>query len=233
MKTHICIIGAGPAGLAAAIFSARQGVQTIVLEGNAVAGRKLLITGGGRCNLTHQIEPEELVRLLGKMGRFLSYAFYEYPPRYICDFFANIGVKTKIEKDGCIFPASYKAKQVRDSLVSEAKQHGVIFLYNSPVTDIIKHSNGFLIETSCQQIHSEKVIIATGGISWPRTGSKGDGYRFAEKLGHTIIKPRAALVPLVTKEKWPGDLAGTSIDNVKIAANINKKKIHARSACFY
>ena len=233
MERQVCIIGAGPAGLAAAIFSARQGALTTLLEANAAAGRKLLMTGGGRCNLTHRIEPDELVRLFGKMGKFLSYAIYEYPPRYICDFFARIGIETKTEKDGCIFPASYKAQQVRDSLVKEAERHNVRFLYNNPVVEIVEESSGFLIKTDRQQIHSKKIVIATGGISWSETGSKGDGYRFARQLGHSIVEPRAALVPLVTEEKWPAELAGISIDKVKIAANLNTKKIITQGALVF
>jgi predicted Rossmann fold flavoprotein len=204
-----------------------------VLEANPDSGRKLLLTGGRRCNLTHQIEPAELVRLLGKTGRFLSFGIYKYPPQYIQVFFAQAGLETRIEEDGCVFPATYKAQDVKNALLREAKIHNVKFHYNEPVSEILKESGMFLIKTEQQQIMAEKVIIATGGISWPQTGSTGDGYRFAKHFGHTIVEPRAALVPLVTSEKWPGELAGTSVANVRISTSLNKKKLVAQGAIVF
>ncbi len=233
MKTEICIIGSGPAGLIAAIFSAGKGASTIVLERNDESGRKLLLTGGRRCNLTHQIEPDEFVRLLGKMGRFLSFCLHEYSPRYIRDFFTNLGVETKIEEDGCIFPATYKSEDVRNALLVEARRRKVKFLYKNRVSNIEKESDKFLITTEQEKIWSDKIIIATGGISWPQTGSTGDGYSFAKSLGHSIVQPKAALVPLVVNEKWPSELAGTSMSNVIISTKIKAKKITTQGAIVF
>ena len=209
METQVYIIGAGPAGLMAAIFSAHSGKRTTVIEANTNPGRKLLLTGGGRCNITHQAGPRELARVFGSKGRFLSYSFYKFPPDYIRDFFARLRQKTKVENDGCVFPLTERAGDVRDVLVEYAKQLEVRFLYDKRVIDIVKQDKEFIVNMPSEQLHSEKLIIATGGLSWPQTGCTGDGYRSAEGLGHSIVEPKASLVPLVTCEKWPSQLAGS------------------------
>ena len=223
MRADICIIGAGPAGLIASIFAAGQGVRTLVIEANTSPGRKLLLTGAGRCNLTHQAAPRQLVREFGAKGKFLSYALFEFPPEKVRNFFAGLGLRTKLEKDGCVFSATDRAADVRDALVNRAGKLGVTFLYDKRVDDITKETNFFVVCTAREQIAAEKIIIATGGLSWPNTGCTGDGYRFAQQVGHTIVEPRASLVPLVSCETWPGQLAGTAVENVKISANLNSK----------
>ena len=225
MKTEICIIGAGPAGLTAAIFAGRCGAKTILLEANASAGRKLLCTGAGRCNLTHNTDLNDFIRSYGPHSRFLRYAVHNFSPALTRTFFAELGLLTKAEPDGCVFPATYRAVDVKKALITKAKKIGVNFLYSSPAVDIQKAAQNFLVHTGKQQIHTEKVIVATGGLSWPDTGSRGDGYRFAQKLGHKINQPKPVLVPLVTNQTWPGDLAGTSLQNVTISAKINNKGI--------
>jgi len=232
-KTQICIIGAGPAGLIAAIFAAREGASVIILESNPNPGRKLLITGGRRCNLTHHTEPAQLTKLYGKSGKFLSFCIYKFSPDYVQDFFAKLGVDTKIEPDGCVFPKSYKAEDVNNALIREAKKLKVKFVHNKPVRDISKSENGFLIQTKDEQYSAQKLIIATGGVSYPQTGSTGDGYRFAKNLGHTITEPKASLVPLIAREEWTSKLAGTSIANMKISANIENKKITTLGALVF
>ncbi len=233
VKNSVCIIGAGPAGLMAAIVAAQEGASVSVLETNDAPGRKLLLTGGGRCNLTHEIEPAELTRLLDKMGKFLSYCIYEYPPKKIREFFSQIGLESIVEQDGCVFPESYKAEDVKNALVREAKKLRVNFFYDTPVSGISKESGKFLIQTEKQNFLADTVVIATGGISFPRTGSNGAGYRFAKNFGHTIVEPKASLVPLVTSEKWTEKLTGTSISNVKIYAALGKKKIVTQGALVF
>jgi predicted Rossmann fold flavoprotein len=233
MKTEICIIGAGPAGLMAAIFAAQAGVQTMIVEANTSPGRKLLQTGGGRCNLTHQAGPQELVRAFGAKGRFLSFALYQFSPQDVQDFFAGLGLRMKVEDDGCVFPAVGRAGDVRDALMERAKSLGVTFLYGKRVGGVAKESGSFVIGTGAEQISAGKLIVATGGLSWPQTGCTGDGYSFARRFGHTIVELRASLVPLVTREDWPGQLAGTTVQEVKISARVDNKKVTTAGAMVF
>ena len=241
MKTKICIIGAGPAGLTAAIFCAAAAADTIVIEANSVAGQKLLLTGGRRCNLTHQAEPKELVREFGARGRFLSYCLHEFSPRDVREFFASLGVPTKVEKacpeqnrgDGCVFPLTNSAADVRDALFKRAKSLGVKFLFGRRVGSITKENGTFAVHAGMEHIRAEKLIIATGGLSWPKTGCTGDGYRFARQFGHRIIEAKAVLVPLVTLETWPGRLAGTALESVRITARLDNRKIAAQGSLVF
>jgi predicted Rossmann fold flavoprotein len=233
METEICIIGAGPAGLMAAIFAAQAGARTAVVEANTSPGRKLLLTGGGRCNLTHQAGPRELARAFGAKGKFLSYCFYQFPPQDVQDFFAELGLRMTTEEDGCVFPAAGRAGDVRDALVERAKSLGVTFLYGSRVGGVSKESGSFVIQAGQGRISAYKLIVATGGLSWPQTGCTGDGYSFARRFGHTIVEPRASLVPLVTRETWPGQLAGTALEEVKISARIHNKRLTAAGAMIF
>ena len=225
METGICIIGAGPAGLMAAIYAARTGVPTTLVEANAKPGRKLLLTGGGRCNFTHVGAPEEIAQAFGKPGRFLRYSFHELPPDDIIEFFRARGVPSTVEPDGCVFPAGNKAADVLTVLLREAQALSVHFLYDTPVTRVQAQDGGFTAHTNAESILARCLIIATGGVTWPQTGSTGDGYRFAAALGHTIIPPKPALVPLVTRERWVGDLAGISLPQVKMQAVAGKRRI--------
>jgi len=239
----VCIIGAGPAGLMASIhcrlapascFLAKAaGAETIVIETNTTAGRKLLLTGGGRCNLTHLGSPDEIVRSFGPKGRFISYCLHKFPPEQVRQFFRELGLESIVEKDDCVFPASDRAEDVRDCLIKHAKDLNVRFYFDKPVKRITREGNSFAVHTNREIIVAEKVIIATGGLSFPQTGSTGDGYRFAKELGHTIIEPKASLVPLVTRENWPALIAGTAVENVKISARIDNKKITTAGALVF
>ncbi len=256
MRTKVCVIGAGPAGLMAVIFAASPadttlrssaslrstragyakagaGSSTTVIEANTSAGRKLLLTGAGRCNLTHQAELAEVVREFGDKGKFLSYCLHRFSPQYVQDFFTGLGLRLKIEKDDCVFPTGDRASDVRDVLVNRAKKLGVRFLYGKRVSGIDRKEDAFVVRTAKETVYAEKIIIATGGLSWPKTGSTGDGYRFAQQFGHTIVEPRASLVPLVTCEDWPGQLAGTAMEDVSVSARINNKKIKTAGAIIF
>jgi predicted Rossmann fold flavoprotein len=227
MKTEICIIGAGPAGLMAAIHAGASG-PTVVLEGNAAAGRKLLLTGGGRCNFTHAGRPEEIARAFGRAGRFLRPSLYEFSPDDVRAFFRTRGLAGTVEPDGCVFPASNRAADILDILLREAEHLGSRLLYHSRVTDVATDGGGFVVQAEDRQFAAARLIVATGGVSWPRTGSRGDGYRFAARLGHTIVPPRPALIPLTTRETWPGELAGVSVPDVRLEATTNTGKAAAR-----
>lgn len=232
-QTKVCIIGAGPAGLMAAIHCALGNAETAVFETNTTAGRKLLLTGGGRCNLTHLASPDEFVRSIGPKGRFLSYCLHKFSPEHVRKFFSELGLESIVEKDDCVFPASNRASDVRDCLINRAKDLGVRFFFDKPVKSITRKEDAFEIHTSRDSFLADKVIIATGGLSFPKTGSTGDGFRFAKEFGHTIVEPKASLVPLVTREKWPSLMAGTAMENVKLYARINNKKVVTAGALVF
>lgn len=225
MKTDVCIIGAGSAGIFASIFASENGVQTLIVEGNTSAGRKLLRTGRGRCNLTHSGTVQEFIKAYGAFGRFLRHSLYELSAEKLREYFALRGLETKIEQDGCIFPVSDRAADVARILNSHAQENKVRFIYGKKVTDVEKKEDRFFINASNFRIQAKKVIIATGGVTWPFTGSTGDGYLFAKTFGHTIIEPRAALSTLVTLETWIHQLEGVGVNNVAIKTRINEKRI--------
>jgi len=233
MKTEICIIGAGPAGLMAAISAGRAGARVVAVEANTSPGRKLLLTGGGRCNLTHRASPQELVRAFGAGGRFISYSVYRFSPQGVQDFFTRLGLRLKIENDGCVFPASGRASDVKEALVGRAGTLGAKLLYGRRVGDVDTDAGYFIVQTPKEKISADKLIVATGGLSWPRTGSTGDGYRLARQFGHTVTRTRASLVPLVTRETWPAQLAGTAVDKVKISARIDNKRVTSVGAVIF
>jgi predicted Rossmann fold flavoprotein len=225
MEADVCIIGAGPAGLMAAIFSAIGGAKTVVFEANTTAGQKLLLTGGGRCNITHDCDIKDFVRAFGEKYRFVQHCLHEFGPMDLRKFFAGNGLPTKVQKDGCVFPVTERSSDVRDILVAEAKKVGVRFSYGRHIGKIDKSGAKFATFSDKETFFSKKVIISTGGLSYPQTGSTGDGYKFAQRFGHTIIEPKPALVPLAIKENWPRKLAGTALPAVKITAKTDSKKI--------
>ncbi len=233
MKTDVCIVGAGPAGLMAAIYAARQGAASTVVEANRTAGRKLLVTGGGRCNLTHDASIDELVRTFGPAGRFLRHSLHEMSPDAVRTFFHDRGLPTLVEADGCVFPAQGRATDVLRILLREAEHCGVRLLYENPVAGIIAMDTGFTIIAGRHNISARSVILVTGGLSWPQTGSTGDGFRFARTLGHSIVAPKAVLVPLVVREPWPAVLAGVTVSDVRIAGKGDLRKLLSHGAIVF
>jgi hypothetical protein len=239
MESDVSIIGAGPAGLMAAIFAAefrQRRTKTIIFEANTAAGRKLLLTGGGRCNITHDCDIKDFARAFGEKQRFVQHCLYEFSPQDLRKFFADSGLSTKVQEDGCVFPVSEKSSDVREVLVARANRAGVQFLYGSPAANIEKidkKDSVFTISSGKGTFVSKKVIIATGGLSYPQTGSTGDGYRLAQRFGHTIIEPKAALVPLITREDWPDQLAGTTLSDIKIMATFENKKINSSGSLVF
>ncbi len=211
----------------AAIGAAGERTETSLLEANPNSGCKLLTTGGGRCNFTHAATIDELVRAYGKSGRFLRHSLHELPPEDVRAFFAQRGVSSAIEPDGCVFPRTGRATDIREALVREAETLGVRTRCASRVTQIVACDRGFQVDTQAQSVVARCVVITTGGLSWPQTGSTGDGYRFAAALGHAVTEPRPALVPLITRESWPADLAGVSLKGVRLRARIGGRKVTA------
>jgi predicted Rossmann fold flavoprotein len=221
MKTDVAVIGGGPAGLMASISSAEAGAKTAIIEANTSAGRKLLRTGRTRCNLTHTGSVEDFIRVYGPFGRFLRHSIYGFSSEDLRRYFARHNLDTKVEKDGCVFPSTDRAGDVVRVLVDDARRLSVRFLYGRRVQSVEKNKNGFVLLADSEKVEAYAVIIATGGVTWPHTGSTGDGYRFAKALGHTIVEPKACLTRLITAESWPGQLAGVGVENVVVTAKLD------------
>ncbi len=230
----LCVIGAGPAGLIAAAFAAEKGKKVTVIEQNAIAGKKLLITGSKRCNVTHQASPKDFVKAFADSGKFLSYCLYEFSSEALQKLLQKAGLETITQVDGCVFPKSNRASDVRDCLVTLAKKNGVTFIYNRAVKSVAKKkATGFKVEITDGILSCEKLILATGGKSYPKTGSNGSGFQLAKSLGHKVTEPVPSLVPLVTEQAWPKTLAGLAVGDVKIAAVLNGKTITATGAVIF
>ena len=225
VTNDVCIIGAGPAGLMAAVCAARAGAQVCVIERNSSAGRKLLLTGGGRCNLTHTGGIDDFISACSPYGNLLRPAFYTLPPKDLLDFFHTRGIQTQIEPNGSIFPLNKTASGIRDVLLNEIKSVGVSVVYSDRIVSVKKDGDDFSIQSQHHSIRSSSVIIATGGASWPQTGSTGDGYEIAASVGHRVASPVGILCPVVCDQSWPGGLQGISLPQVrvrvKIAARVN------------
>ncbi|MBN1787457.1 MAG: NAD(P)/FAD-dependent oxidoreductase [Sedimentisphaerales bacterium] len=225
METDICVIGAGPAGMMAAITAAQKSKQVILLESNTTAGRKLLLTGRGRCNLTHTGSIDDFLRAYKPFDRFVRHCIHEFSPEKTLNFFNSRGMSTIAEPGGYVFPKTNRAEDVKKVLTDELKKLNVRILFGKKVNSITKQDNSFIIPLEKSKISARSVIIATGGLSWPKTGSTGDGFGFAKQFGHNIIKPVPALVPLITAEKFCACLAGTGVKNIIISCKIENKKI--------
>ncbi len=233
MNTALCIIGAGPAGLFASISAAQSGTKVLIVERNTSACRKLLRTGRTRCNLTHAGSVLDFIKAYGRSGRFLRHCLHEFSADELRKHFSDNGLKTKVEKDGCVFPVTDRATDVARVLLDHAKDSSVRFMYGSGVRTIQKENNGFTITTDKDTITAKAVIITTGGLTWPFTGSTGDGYKFAKLLGHTIVEPRAALCPLLTAETWPGSVQGVGAPDVIIKTKVENKKYNVRGPLMF
>ena len=227
---RVVIIGAGASGMLAAKVVSVRGYKVIVLEKQKRCGQKLLITGKGRCNITNNCEIEELIENVPTNGKFLYSAFYTFTNDQVIDMFNDLGVETKTERGKRVFPVSDKAVDVVRALEKQMRSNkNVEVLLNSKV-DKIEAQDGKVkkvILSDKREIECDSVIVATGGVSYPRTGSSGDGYKFARNLGHTIIKPKASLIGLEVMEDYVTDLAKLSLRNVSINVyNSKNKKIY-------
>ena len=210
------IIGGGPAGMYAAIAAAERGAKVLLLEQNGRLGKKLLITGKGRCNVTSDCGPEEVLRSVPRNGRFLYSAMTAMPPEKVKDFFESRGCPLKTERGNRVFPQSDRSQSVLDCLKKAMDQAGVQ-VKTGKVTGLVTQEGKITGVKTQQETYACKwVILATGGLSYPATGSTGDGYRMAKDLGHTIIQPQGSLVPLeIAGEDCP-EMQGLSLRNVGV-----------------
>ena len=231
MLYDVAIIGGGPAGMMAAIRAGELGERVILLEKTKRLGTKLLITGKGRCNITNQTENDrEMIAAFGASGKFLFSALKKFGVEDVINFFGTSGVKTKVERGARVFPESDQSRDVLDALLLNLKKSKVEIKLDSAVKEIIAKENKIekIKLFGGKEIIAEKYIIATGGKSYPGTGSTGDGYTWLDKLGHTINELSSALVPIIIKEKIVAELEGLSLKNVEISLYKDAKKIDSR-----
>lgn len=227
MSNNIAVIGGGPAGIIAAGFAGSRGKKVKLFDKNNKIGKKLYITGKGRCNITNSAPIEDFFDNVMTNNEFLYSAFYSFTNEDILNLLNSYGLKTKIERGNRVFPMTDKSSDVISTMGKFLMSNNVEIVLNKEVTDIVHESDVFtLIFRDGSKEKFEKVIIATGGKSYPTTGSTGDGYNFAQKLGHTIVAPKPALVPIEVEETWTKQLQGMTLKNVIFSAYVNNKKIH-------
>ncbi len=220
------IVGGGPAGIMAAIKASEKN-KVALIEKNSFLGKKLLITGNGRCNISQaEFNNKKFVKKLSPKGDFLLSALSIFNSKDIVEFFENSGLKTKIERGGRIFPISDRSQDVQRILLKQLNKNKVKLFLNEKVIGFnVKEKIIKNIILKDKKLTANNFILATGGKSYPGTGSTGNGYLWAKKMGHTIIEPKPALVPIRSKEDWPKKIAGLSLKNVQVSLFQDNKKI--------
>lgn len=218
MSCEVLIVGGGAAGMMAGIFAGRTGAKTVILERNSRLGLKLGITGKGRCNITNDCSVKDLVEHTPKNGRFLYSAYSFLDSQSTMALFENLRLPLKVERGNRVFPASGLAKDVISALVAELERLRVGVVFESRAKELIMQGSTVqgVVCDGDRSYQASKVVLATGGASYPKTGSSGDGYRLASALGHSVIPPRPALVPLETQEEWVREVQGLSLRNVEL-----------------
>jgi len=219
MKADLVIAGAGPAGLFAAIQAAEnnENKKIIILEKNSTAGKKLLISGSGQCNLTHSGDIGDFFDHYGENYNFLMGPLYSFDNQQLMLFFKDRGIEFRKARGGKIFPESNKALDILNALLKEAKNRGIKIIYNTEVEDVNYENELFEIKSSSQIYQSKYFLLAAGGKSFPKTGSTGDGFKIARNLGHNIIEPQPALAPVIIKDYQFKMLSGISLRNKTIS----------------
>ena len=223
MKYDVIVIGAGPAGLFTSIHC--NGLDVCLLEKNLSAGKKLLISGGRQANITHTGEIEDFIPHYGHNGKFIKPALYNFTNKDLTTFFRSRGINLINNDEGNIFPQSLRSADILDCLLKEVKNAGVIIKYGEDVLDVIYEEPVFKVITNTREYTASNLVLATGGQSYPSTGSTGAGYAFAKKLGHSVIPPRPALTTFVIEDHPFYELSGISFGNIDISVYRNNKKI--------
>jgi len=227
MKIYdIAVIGAGPSGIMAAIRAGRAGKNVILIEKNECIGKKIMITGKGRCNVTNSAPIDTFIEKFGREGRYLRSAFHAFFNDDLKEFFESNGLKLKTERQGRVFPETDMAESIVKVLITCLRKEHIRIIYNTRLEGIEKEGDLFCLSLSSRgDIAARKVVIATGGASYGVTGSTGDGFKIASAMGHTITQLVPALVPLTTKDKWVEEAQGLTLKNVRIQFTCGKKKI--------
>ena len=216
MAFDCIVIGGGPAGMIAAITAARAGKSVVLLEKNDRLGKKLLITGKGRCNVTNNCTADEVLKNTPRNGRFLFSAMAAFPPSMAMQFFEDAGCALKTERGSRVFPTTDRSQTVLETLQRELKGSGVI-VRTARVLSIQTDEAGVVgVATNSGFVESRRIILATGGASYPATGSTGDGYKFAKTLGHTVVEPQGSLVPLETAGSDAPEMQGLALKNTAL-----------------
>jgi len=228
---EVIIIGAGPAGLFTAIHAAEAGRLVLILEKQPNPGRKLLLTGSAQCNFTHAGPITDFLQAYGDHGRFLKPALYHFTNWDAVEFFKQIGVDSMMaEETGKVFPKSRRSADILKVLMTACRERQVDLHFQQDVTRIDREADGgFRVRTTSGEYFAQRVVIATGGQSYPATGSTGDGYAWAQALGHTLVPPRPGLAPFFIRDFPLASLAGTSFKNLNVTLWRNGKKIATRS----
>ncbi len=220
MEKRAVIIGGGASGMIAAATAASRGIETVLLEKNEKLGKKIYITGKGRCNITNQCDIEDIIENTPGNASFLYSALYSFDNNRLRELLRELGVPTKVERGGRVFPVSDKSSDVIKALNKYMNRHNASVRLKKEVSGI--RVSGGSVEGICTSdgdfISASSVVIATGGLSYPSTGSTGDGYRWAKKLGHTITPLSPSLVPLETREGWVKELQGLALKNIRVKA---------------
>ena len=225
---RVVVIGGGAAGLMAAVIAGREGAKVTLLEKMNFVGKKMGITGKGRCNITNASDMSEFIKNTPGNGKFLYGAYERFTNEDLLQLLHDAGLETKVERGGRVFPASDSALEVRNTFMKLMKHYGVDVHLEEPVKKILVADgvvNG--VVTDKETYHADAVVIATGGKSYPATGSTGDGYILAAEVGHKITDIRPSLVPIVTEESWVKDLMGLSLRNVELSV-VAKNKVQAK-----
>lgn len=226
MKTKVGIIGAGPAGIMAAGVAASRGLDVFLIEKNERIGKKLFITGKGRCNITNAAPIEDFFDYIITNKNFLYSSLYSFTNDDVINLLHEYGLKTKIERGNRVFPESDKSSDVIKAFTKFLEANGVDIRLNSKVDKLIYKNDLFSVYIDDKEYVFDKIIIATGGKSYPATGSTGDGHLFAKRIGHTIVDLKPSLVPIEINGPWIKDLQGLSLRNVMLKVYNGKKLIH-------
>ncbi len=220
----IIVVGGGAAGMTAAIFARESGADVTIIERNDRLGKKLLITGKGRCNVTNNSDINTHIENTPTNPRFMYTAHSNFTAQDVMAFFEELGVPLKTERGERVFPVSDRAGDICGALKTKLNRLGVKII-TARVTDI-KADDGFTVIADSKEYRADAVIVATGGASYPLTGSSGDGYKFAERLGHNIITPKPSLVPIECREKWVKEAMGLSLKNVTLTVLDGEREVY-------